>query len=978
MNRIKFILIFISIITFNNYGQQRLTDYVNPFIGTDAHGHTFPGASLPFGMVQLSPDTDTEGWDWCSGYHYSDNSIIGFSHTHLSGTGCGDYGDILFMPITGELKIEPGKKEDPDSGYRSRFKHENEIAKPGYYSVFLDDYKIKVELTTTLRAGFHKYIFPESNKSYILVDLIHGIQDKTVESKIEIINNNTIQGYRKSSGWAKEHTVYFYAQFSKPFKSYGLINDNKIYKNLLKTIGNSVKAFFEYETKNNELILVKVGISHTSLDGAKKNLFKEIPHWNFESIRKNADDEWNKQLSSILVEDKDARKKTIFYTALYHAFLSPNILSDVDGRYIGMDGKIHKAKNFNMYTVFSLWDTFRALHPLLTIVDKKRDADMIKSLLAKYDESGLLPVWELASNETGTMIGYHSIPVIADAYMKGIRNFDINKAYKAMKKSSMQNINGLDSYREMGYIPSDLEHESVSKTLEYAYDDWCIAQVAKALGYEEDYKYYIERSKYYMNLFDPSTKFFRPKKNGKWVEPFDPYQVSRDYTEANAWQYCFFVPHDINGLIKLMNGDKSFEQKLDELFSAENKLYGKYQPDITGLIGQYAHGNEPSHHIAYLYNYVAKPWKTQKLVNEILNKFYTDKPDGLIGNEDCGQMSAWYIFSSIGFYPVCPGDNKYIIGTPSFDKVTIKVDDNKFFTIIAKNLSDKNYYISKVHLNNNDYSYSYINHKDLVKGGNIIFEMNSLPSKWASEKQYSPESFVNLEFVPVPYLVTGEKVFKDSTIVKLSSIEDCDIYYSFNDKDPLKYGIKYTQPVSVKDNSSINFVCYKNQKFSKPVKSLFYKIPENWSIKYNTKYSNSYTGGGFWGLIDGIKGTENFNSDAWQGYEGDDLDVIIDLGKTTEISYISSSYLQKIGSWIFYPTSVEYYISNDGKSYSKIFDVEVGVGNKIDGIKNIETKLEKVTTRFIRVFAKNIGVCPDWHIGSGKKAWLFIDEITIK
>lgn len=980
MNRIKLILAFLLALTLTIFAQKKLTDYVNPFIGTGGHGHTFPGASMPFGMVQLSPDTDTEGWDWCSGYHYSDNSIMGFSHTHLSGTGCGDYGDILIMPITGELKTEPGTKENPDSGYRSRFNHSKEYAKPGYYSVFLEDYKIKVELTASYRAGFHKYTFPQSKKSYILIDLEHGIQDKVIDSKIEIINNSAVQGYRRSNGWAKDHTIYFYAEFSKPFNSYGIVNNKNVIKDEKVINGKNLKAFFEYETKSNEVILIKVGISHTSLEGAKKNLLTEIPHWSFEAIRKNAEEEWNKQLSFILVDDKNITKKKIFYTALYHSFLSPNIFSDVDGKYIGMDGKIHTAEGFDMYTVFSLWDTFRALHPLLTIIDSKRDEDMIKSLIAKFDESGLLPVWELASNETGTMIGYHSVPVIVDAYMKGIRNFDVKKAYEAMKKSSMQNTNGLDYYRDMGYIPSDAEHESVSKTLEYAYDDWCIAQMAKVLGYNEDYKYYSERAKYYLNLFDPSTSFFRPKKNGKWIEPFDPYMVSRDFTEANAWQYNFFVPHDINGLIKIMGGYDKYEKKLDELFNAENKLYGKYQPDISGLIGQYAHGNEPSHHIAYLYNFAGKPWKTQKIVHKILNSFYTDKPDGLIGNEDCGQMSAWYILSSLGFYPVCPGDNNYIIGTPNFKSVSIKVGDKKYFKVTTKNLTDENYYIRKVYLNNSEYFFSFIKHSDIVSGGEIIFEMDSKPSNWATNINYCPITSVDNDYVVIPYLSSGDKIFRDSTIVNLSTIDNSEIYYTLDNTNPELNGIKFNKPITIKSSSTLKFVSYRNNKFSKTVTSSFYKIPDKWQIKYNTEFSPSYTGGGQWGLIDGIRGNENFNSDAWQGYEGVDLDVVIDLGEITDVSYISSSYLQKAGSWIFFPSKVEYYISNEGSKFSKIYElnIENDKQNIPDGIKNVETSFDKVKTRFIRIYAKNIGVCPSWHIGAGKKAWLFIDEIILK
>ncbi|MFO7446446.1 MAG: GH92 family glycosyl hydrolase [Ignavibacteriaceae bacterium] len=975
------LIVFVGVFNMGISAQEKLVKYVDPFVGTGGHGHTYPGASLPFGMVQLSPDTDIIGWDWCSGYHYSDSSIMGFSHTHLSGTGASDYGDILFMPSAGELKTEPGSKDIPGSGYRSKFSHKNETASPGYYSVLLDDFNIKAELTVTRRAGFHKYTFPKSESSRIIIDLVHGIHDKARDAEIKIIDNKTIEGYRRSTGWANSHSVYFYAEFSKPFKSFGVVENDNISKEKKSAKGERVKAFVEYTTGESEAVMVKVGISHTSLEGAKKNLETEITDWDFEKVRMQAEDEWEKELSLISIEDNSSKNKTVFYTALYHSLLAPNTFSDVDRNYIGMDNKIHSVNQGEMYTVFSLWDTFRAAHPLFTIIDKKRANDMVAALISKYEESGLLPVWELASNETGTMIGYHSIPVITDAYFKGIRDYDVEKAYEAMKKSAMQDHHGLEYYKEMGYIPSDLEHESVSKVLEYAYDDWCIAQMAKDLGKEEDYNYFIERAKFYTNVYDPSTSLMRPKKNGKWFEPFDPYAVSGNYTEANAWQYSFFVPQDVNGLVRLMGGDENFVSKLDELFTTNPELTGRFQPDISGLIGQYAHGNEPSHHMAYLYNYAGVPWKTQQRVHEVLTTLYSDQPDGLSGNEDCGQMSAWYVLSSIGFYPVCPGDNNYIIGTPLFDKVVINTGDGKKFTVTADNLSDKNIYIQSAKLNGKEYSYSYIKHSDIISGGELSFEMGPEPSEWGYDVKYRPVSEIDFFSVPVPFITSGERVFRDSFYVTISSVDNStDIYYTIDESDPVKSKNLYSAPVLINKSSVLKAVCYKNGKYSKVVEASFNKVPRERSVKLASGYSTSYTGGGALGLIDGIKGKENFRTDAWQGYEGVDLDAVVDLGNIQKVSSISVSFLQNTGSWIFYPKEIEFYISKDGINFSRVYETKILVDekNKADGIKDFEKNLNETETRFVRVFAKNVSVIPEWHVAEGGKAWLFVDEISIK
>jgi predicted alpha-1,2-mannosidase len=975
-------IIILLMICMNIPAQDKLIDYVDPFIGTDAHGHTYPGATLPFGMVQLSPDTDTEGWDWVSGYHYSDNSVMGFSHTHLSGTGIGDYGDILFIPQTGSLRTEPGSKDNPDNGYRSRFSRERENAHPGYYSVYLDDYSINVELTVTKRAGFHRYTFDRTETSgHILIDLIHGIQNQTTDTEVEIVDEKTIRGYRCATGWAKERCIYFFAEFSRPFKSYGIVEGKHIRSGALSAKGRDVKAFVDYDVTAGDEILVKVGISHTSIEGAEKNVRSEITHWEFDTIKKQAETVWEKELGAIKIETDVEKYKTIFYTALYHTLLAPNILSDVDGTYIGMDRQIHSTSGNKMYTVFSLWDTFRALHPLFTIIQPERNSELINALITKYREGGLLPVWELASNETETMIGYHSIPVIAEAFFKGAGDFDAEEAFEAMKHSAMQDHHGLKYYRKMGFIPSDLEHESVSKTLEYAYDDWCIAQMAKALGKEDDYHYFMERSKFWMNVFDPSTQLMRPKKNGRWVEPFDPYAVSGHYTEANSWQYSFFVPHDVYGLIKAMGGEEPFIDKLDKLFTADTTLTGMFQPDITGLIGQYAQGNEPSHHIAYLYNFAKAPWKTQEIVHEIMTTLYTENPDGLPGNEDCGQMSAWYIFSSLGFYPVTPGSPDYIIGTPLFKEAAIDVGEGKTFRVIARNVSDKNIYIQSAKLNGNDYPYSFIKHSDIMSGSELVFEMGPVPGEWGKLPGYIPVSSVDIEFVPVPYLISGERVFKDSVVVTLAPIDvTSTVYFTLDGSNPAENGNIFTESVVLHNTTTLKAVSEENGIYSKIVIVQFNKIPEGRSVVLDSEYSEKYTGGGKYGLIDGIRGTMNFRTDAWQGYEGVDLEAVVDLGALQEITRISASFLQETRSWIFYPKKVEYYISQDGVEFTKIYEAHKEPDEKMvaPGIKEFTKELDGENARYIRVIARNVGECPDWHSAAGGKAWLFIDQIEIQ
>ena len=725
------------------------TDSVNVFIGTGGHGHTFPGATLPHGMVQLSPDTRLLGWDACSGYYYDDTSIMGFSHTHLSGTGIGDYDDILFMPVVGEKPLIAGTAEKPDEGYRSRFSHEQESARPGYYQVLLQDDSINVELTATLRAGLHRYTYPKVSDARLIVDMeptIHGHQHPVTQ--IRVVNDSTIAGMKYTVGWAKRHYVYFYAVFSSPF-DYKLYSGTEYQSDSTSVTVNTAKAVIRFKNLPVDgRVLAKVGISSVDEEGARLNVEAEIPNWNFEGVMKEANTAWNEALGKIDIETSDNDSRTVFYTSLYHAFIQPSLASDVDGRYRTMGHEIKQDASYTNYTVFSLWDTFRAAHPLYTIVTPEQNQAFIRSLLRKYDEGGILPKWELASNETGTMIGYHAVSVIADAMMKKQCDFDVKKALEACIRSSVYDTTGVTpmmdrqilngklmpvsiKYKnELGYIPCDKVGGSVSQGLEFAYNDWLIAQMMKEHNRKDLYDKYMELSRNYRNYFDPETKLMRGRlSDGSWITPFDPASVQRpsNYVEGNAWQWAWFVPQDVEGLMELVGGQKSFEAHLDTLFTTSSELTGdpNAAADVTGMIGQYAHGNEPSHHIPYLYNYAGAPRKTQALVDHILRTLYHNDPNGLSGNEDVGQMSAWYALSAMGFYSFCPGRPVYEIGRPIFDKVTIHLSNGKDFVIQAKNNSVENKYIRSMKLNGEDLAEPRFSHFDLMKGGELIFEMEN-------------------------------------------------------------------------------------------------------------------------------------------------------------------------------------------------------------------------------------------------------------
>jgi len=755
-------LLYLTSLTIFSQGKD-FTKFVNPLVGTKNMGHTFPGATTPFGKVQLSPETNLQvmftddgkynpdTYIYCAGYQFSDNTIFGFSHTHLSGTGHSDLGDFLIMPTTGTLNLESGDAKQPKSGYHSQFSHKNEEASVGYYSVLLGDYNIKAELTATDRVGLHQYTFPKSDEAHIILDLVANIylhEDKNTWTFIRVENDSLITGYKQTNGWARTKFVYFAMQFSKPFKSYGHkkydhTKYNGFYRkfdeehNFPEMAGKNIKAYFNFNTSENEKIKIKFALSSVSTQGALLNLKTELPHWDFEKIRAETKQKWNKELSKIDVETETLEQKESFYTAMYHSMLSPIIYEDVDGKYRGLDQNIHTSDGFVNHTVFSLWDTYRALHPLYNIIQPKRNNDMIKSMLAHHDQSvhNMLPIWSHYANENWCMVGYHAVSVIADAIAKNTTDVDLNYALKAaVNTANVSYFDGLGYYMNLGYVPEDKSSSSVSKTLEYAYNDWCIAQIAKKAKNTDAYTNFLKRSKNYLNVYDKSIGYMRPKlADGNWRKEFDPLNThGQGFIEGNAWNYGLYVPHEVDKMIAMMGGKDSFSKHLDKIFTTpiEDK-YIEHNEDITrdGIIGNYVHGNEPGHHIPYLYNFTNEPWKTQSRVRMIVNTMYSNKEDGLCGNDDAGQMSAWYIFSTLGFYPVNPGSTEYSIGSPSVKSAIISLENGKKFTIKTVNQSSKNVYLSKIKLNGKNKLNLTIDHKDIESGSELIFYMSEKPNK---------------------------------------------------------------------------------------------------------------------------------------------------------------------------------------------------------------------------------------------------------
>ncbi|MFN0013415.1 MAG: GH92 family glycosyl hydrolase [Saprospiraceae bacterium] len=957
-----------------------LLRYADPFVGTDAHGHTFPGATAPFGMVQLSPDTRLEGWDGCSGYHYSDKKIYGFSHTHLSGTGVPDYCDILLQPYMREVKLDP-------ESYASTFDKKSERAEPGYYAVALNEAtdRVSVELTSTDRVGVHRYIFPANREfGHILLDLRH--RDQVLASSLTAVSDRELVGYRISSSWARDQRLYFAIRFSRPCFNMRIFDMTLDPIMSQRTVNSkaivSLLDFYSYE---GQPVVITVALSSVSVQNARENLDAECNHFDFDRVRAETQVKWAKHLGKITLEGGTEAQKRTFYSSLYHTMLAPNIYSDVNGQYRGRDKEVHQAVGHEVYTVFSLWDTYRATKPLFTILEPRRTNDFVQTFLRQYEQGGLLPVWELSACETDCMIGNHAIPVIADAWRKGIRGFDKNKALEAMLASANHDRYGLNWYKKLGYIPSDEEPESVSKTLEYAYDDWCVAEFARVIGRQDVADTFMQRAQYYKNLYDPSTGFFRARNNATWHAPFDPFEVNFNYTEANAWQYRFAAPHDVSGMMRLFGGREAFAKQLDALFTAQSKTTGRQQADITGLVGQYVQGNEPSHHMAYLYNYAGQPWKAQQRVRQILDGQYSDRPDGLSGNEDCGQMSAWYVFSALGFYPVVPGNGSYVIGTPLFEKGTIHLDNGKTFSVSAKGASTRRCYIQRAFFNGQPWNKTWFSHEDLLAGGELTFEMGDKPSAWGKAEADCPVAAIEVaQIVPVPFVAEAKRVFQNKQAIKLGCADPlASIFYSLDGSEPNRdSSTRYTKPIVLTETGKIRFVAVRGEQTSVVDEAEFFKLRSDLRIqRLATRYSPQYTGGGDQALVDLQPGGADFRSGRWQGYEGVNLDVVLDLGSKKNLRSLRANFLQDENAWIFFPTKLTIELSDDGKTFRPAGVVMNDVPYTAIGSLQKKMALEFESTaaaRYVRVVAQSLGKCPAGHKGAGGLCWLFADEIYVE
>jgi predicted alpha-1,2-mannosidase len=948
--------------------------YVNPFIGTGGHGHTYPGATAPFGMVQLSPDTRLSmlDWDGCSGYHHSDSVVYGFSHTHLSGTGVADYCDILFMPYVGPPDLELTRRG-------AFFQKKDEKAEAGYYALRLNESRIAVELTATEHVGLHRYTFPQSReRGSLMLDLRH--RDAVLDAHLARVSDREIEGYRISSAWAKAQHVYFVARFSQPFANLNLLDLGKDPAETGPSVrGQSLAALLDFDNRYGGPLVVAVGISGVSMEAARRNLEAECAHLDFERTKRETQAKWRQQLAKITVEGGTDDQKTVFYTALYHTMIVPNRWSDTDGQYRGRDGKIHRAPaDRAVYTVFSLWDTYRACNPLYTILEPRRSSDFIRSFLLQYEQAGLLPIWELAANETDCMIGNHAIPVIADAYVKGIRDYDADLALKAMLHSTNQDRYGMRWYRELGYIPADKEPESVSKTLEYAYDDWCVAQMAQAMGRPALQAEYQRRAYNFLHIFDPETGFFRAKHNATWHSPFDPFEVNFHYTEANAWQYRFAAPQDCAMLSKLHGG--ALAERLDALFEAPARTTGRDQADITGMIGQYVHGNEPSHHMAYLYAHCGRPQDTQRRVRQIMDEQYANRPDGLSGNEDCGQMSAWFVLSALGFYPLAPGDGLYTLGTPLFPSATLHLEDGKTFRISAPGASAARCYVGAARLNGQALAGPTFPHAALAAGGTLDFDMQDSP---AATVPGGGAEMPAWPLTPVPFVAKGQRVFRGSQTIELGCLRpDATLYCALPGGPPLA-DAPYRGPITLQESATLRFQAVSPDGTASPVETAFFsKIPDGLRVlRYHTDYAPQYSGSGPECLIDGLRGSAtDFRTGDWQGFEGKNMDLTLDLGSTRRISKVQAGFLQDENAWIFFPSALQVEISKDGRHFTPVGTARPPKGPEEKGVWQSEllVAFKPQRARYVRITGVSLGLCPDWHKGRGKPCWVFADELRVE
>jgi len=930
------------------------SSWVQPMVGTDGHGHTFPGAVLPFGMMQLSPDTRIDGsWDGCSGYHYSDSLLYGFSHTHLSGTGVSDYGDFLLMPSAGSWALDPAR-------YRTAFRHEDESASPGHYSVELAS-GIEVDLVAGLRTGLHTYRFPVNKEAFVLLDLLH--RDRLIDGWIERVDAYRWKVFRRSEAWAKDQYAYAFIEFSEPAK---VVMDSA-----------SVKMVWSFgDTKS---LMVKVGLSGVDVQGAESNLLAEIPGWDRQQLSDSATAVWDKALGVVEVQDKDTSKIRTFYTALYHCFIHPSLASDADGRYRGRDGQIHRADGFRYYSVFSLWDTYRALHPLLTLIDPIRTRDFILTFLKQFEQAGRLPVWEFASNETNCMIGYHSVSVMADALLKGVAGLDTQKVWEAMVHSANQEYEGIAWLRDHGHLCVEACSESVSKNLEYAYDDWCLAQTALLLGDRDSYQTYLRRSGSWRNLLDSVSGLMRPRQNGQWLTPFDPREVNNHYTEANSWQTSFYIPQDVYGWIEAVGGPQRAEALLDTLFGTSSKTSGRTQADITGLIGQYAHGNEPSHHIAYLYHYLGRPDKTLRYVRQIQNNFYSDQPDGLVGNEDCGQMSAWYVLSMLGFYPVTPGSSEWIWSVPSLDSYRIHLPNGRALHVTTESSCARGTQWSERLINGRSFTQRLaVEHSTILEGGTWTYRPLKLaPGTYEGPKRLEASKFRTM----LPLIEAESRIFGDSLRVTIRvQGSQQQIRVATGGLDPRKEGIRYAGPLVLHRSDTVSAVVIDESGRPGFVSTaVFRRVDPRLQVKVTHAPNPQYTAGGNLALVDGVEGEKDWRKGAWHGVQGRPFEVVLELPEPALVKSVQVGFLQDVRSWIVFPAKVGLWgRTGQNQEWQLLGSVQPRVG--VDDWTVLREELgiaikKPIRLTHLKIVAEQFGPLPSWHPGSGGESFLFVDEI---
>ncbi len=981
---------------------ERKIDFADPMIGTGAHGHTFPGATTPFGMVQLSPSNGFKAWDWCAGYHYSDSILKGFAHNHISGAGLSGLGDFLFMPTHGELKVQAGTEEDPESGFRSRFSHKREKASPGYYSVMLDDYDIQVELTATPRVGVHRYTCEKEGKLNVIVDPTHNISERMFDAGVEIISDTEIRGYKTSNGEAGKRTSYFHAKFSLPFTEFGIAENDIVLSSKKSGSGLKTKSFVRFDVKKGQKLEVKVALSYVSYEGAKKNLQAEAANKNFDQVLTEAQNLWEEKLSKIDVSTDDIADKRTFYSGMYHAYISPNLISDVDGKYV-IEGKQYHS-SFPHYSNFSTWDTYRALHPLFTIIEHKATADFVNSLASRHHVSKVgLPIWELLGHDNACMIGYNAVSPMAEAVLKNIEGVQVERVYDAIRATALStekhspnyDKNGMEEYLKLGYITSRIGC-SVSKTTEQNYYDWSISKVAEMLNKKEDADFFKERSTGYRSMYNSKEKFLYPKRaTGEWemmsMSTWD--DLKRNYISGNIWGYSTYVPHDMESLIEMIGGKEAYNAWLDGIFNDTTAIGGHRHVDISGFIGKYGHGDEPSQHMPYLYNYSGQPWKTQALIPQVINLFYNDTPEGLINNEDLGQMSAWYIFSSLGFYPVNPASQTYIIGSPFFKQSSIQLESGKTFTVVANGVSDENIYIQSAKLNGKEYTKSYITHQQLMAGGKLEFEMGSTPNKsWGVNDEDLPASkvdipidtsVVNSKMTFAPFDPNNVPIFDGQRTIELQcKTPNAKIFYTLNGETPTQKSKQYSSPINIKANTVLKAIAYSEEKGESLMFEREYLEGKTFDAKKLTLEHNATGYGADNGsqLMDLEVSSTNYADGKWTGWNGKDMIATLDLGKNQQFKNVSVGYLTYPGVWIFPPKAIEVYVSEDGKEYSKVAEEKIFIDEnhpKEPFVTRNILSMKNSGGRYLKVIARNMMAMPEWHGSSGHKPWIFIDEILV-